>query len=91
LAFFSQANFAPPKNGRVCNASIVDLISSLPAPRYRLPHHHFESKSPAWGGVSLVARSPATRLISASSDPTTAWMLPVAAFVFVFGIRERNG
>ena len=87
FAFFNQTNFPPPKNGSVCNASIVDLIrptacSALSAH----PSIISNPKSPASGGVSLLASSAATRFTSLSSEPTTAWMFAVAVFVFALGI-----
>jgi hypothetical protein len=43
-------------------------------------------KSPAPGGVRFDASSAATRLTSASSDPSTAYMFALAVLVLVFGI-----
>ena len=75
FAFFNQTNLLPPMNGRVCNASIVDLMrvaacSALSAQ----PSMTSNPKSPNPGGVNFSASSAATRFTSASSEPTTAWI-----------------
>ena len=73
IRVFEPDQFAPPKNGIVCNASIAERMrvaawSALSAQ----PSMISSPKSPASGGVSFAASSAATRFTSLSSEPTTA-------------------